>query len=201
MNPMKLIVSGALAAVVAASLTVASAQSQAPSQTSPGASQTPSTSPTTPSPSQPSTAAQSRAGAQQITVTGCIQREADYRRSTAAGRGGAAGTGLGVGNEFVLTNAAMANRPPAGATPGATAPAPTGTTGSAATAYELTGPNEGKAETMVGKRVEIMGTLKAGDPAGGPTADLPGSRDLKLPELEVSSIRETTGTCSPAAQE
>jgi hypothetical protein len=197
---MKLIVSGGLAAVVAASLTVASAQGQAPSQASPGAPQTPSTSPATPTTSQPSTAAQSRAGAQQITVTGCIQREADYRRSTAAGRGGAAGTGLGVGNEFILANASMANRP-AGATPDATAPAPTGTTGSAASAYELTGPNESKAEALVGKRVEITGTLKAAATAGGPTADVPGSRDLKLQELELSTIRETTGTCSPAAQE
>ena len=41
----------------------------------------------------------------EITVTGCIQREADYRQAQDAGKGGAAGTGVGAGNEFILSNA------------------------------------------------------------------------------------------------
>jgi len=134
-------------------------------------------------------------------VSGCIQREADYRRSTAAGRGGAVGTGAGVGNEFILANAMMSRGAGSSstATTGASSTA-TGTTGTNNTAYELTGPNEGQAATHVGKRVEITGTLKATDtaPAGGATANVPGSQDLKLRELEITSIRETTGTCTPA---
>lgn len=134
---------------------------------------------------------------QQVTVTGCIQREADYRKSTAAGRGGAVGTGVGVGNEFVLTSAMMSPAASPSAT-GAGERAATGTTGAASTAYELTGANEGQAASHVGKHVEITGTLKAmtSTSAGGPTANVPGSQDLKLRELEVSSIRESSGTCS-----
>lgn len=145
----------------------------------------------------PSTQTPRPSGGQQVTVTGCIQREADYRRSAGAGRGGAVGTGAGVGNEFILANATMGreggNAPAAGAPPSTTGTA--GTTSS--TAYELTGPNEGQAATHVGKRVEITGMLKSTDtaPAGGATANVPGSQDLKLRELEITTIRDTSGTC------
>lgn len=141
------------------------------------------------------------AAGQTVTVVGCIQSEADYRKAQNLGRGGAVGTGVGVGNEFVLIDATMAS---AGAPPAA-GPA-TGTTGTAAQAYELTGANEGKASQFVGKRAEITGTLKpaetaAGAPTGGPTAGAPprgvdvAGGDLKLRELDVTSVRETTGTC------
>ena len=139
------------------------------------------------------------AAAQQITVTGCIQREADYRKAHNQGRGGVAGTGVGAGNEFVLINASMS---PATGRAGA----PTGTAGTTA-AYELTGSNEKQASTFVGKRVEISGMLKAaeesaaGRPTGGPTAGKPpegvdiAGGDLKLRELEVTSVKEASGTC------
>jgi len=138
--------------------------------------------------------------ADQVTVTGCIQREADFRKAHDAGRGGVAGTGAGAGNEFVLTSV---SKSPSGADAGS----PTGTSGSASMAYELTGPNEGQAASYVGKRVEITGNVKAaetsagGAPTGGATAGEPPkgvdvmSKDLKLRELEVTSVREGTGTC------
>jgi hypothetical protein len=106
------------------------------------------------------------------------------------------GTGVGVANEFVLANA-MSSAATAGAPPSAA----TGTSGANSnTAYELTGPNEGRAATYVGKRVEISGVLKPTDtaPAGGATANVPGSQDLKLRELEITTVRETTGTCTPS---
>jgi hypothetical protein len=148
---------------------------------------------------------------QQMTVTGCIQREADYRRARDAGRGGVAGTGVGVGNEFVLTEASASPSSTAGARttePGS----PTGTAGSSAassTAYELTGPNERQVSAYVGRRVEITGKLKpaetdaAGRTTGGASAGKPpagvdvASKDLKLRELDVTSVRESTGTCAP----
>jgi hypothetical protein len=163
------------------------AQSQTASPPDQQAPRTSSPSTQTPAPSTQT----ARASGDQVTVTGCIQREADYRRSTGAGQGGVVGTGAGVANEFVLANAMMSQGGAAGAT---------GTAGSTSnTAYELTGPNEGRAATYVGKRVEIMGTLKPTDtaPAGGATADVPGSRDLKLRELEIASIKESTGACAP----
>jgi hypothetical protein len=160
-----------------------------------GMAQTP---PPTPSPSASATQEQ------QVTIVGCVEREADYRRAQEAGRGGAAGTGMGTGNEFVLSNAAPAT---AGA-PKSEAEAPTGTAGVSrtGTAYELTGPNEGQVGKFVGQRVEISGKLKpaeagAAGPTGGPTAGTPPSgvdvtsKDLKLRELEVTSVRATSGTC------
>jgi hypothetical protein len=82
-----------------------------------------------------------------------------------------------------------------------------GTSGTSGTAeYELSGANEKQAEQFVGRRVEIAGRLKpaeigASGPTGGPTAGAPPSgvdvisKDLKLRELEVTSVRATTGTC------
>jgi len=164
-----------------------SAQSQTNSPPDQQTPRTSSPSTQTPTPSTQTT----RAAGDQVTVTGCIQREADYRKATGAGQGGVAGTGVGSANEFVLANASMSG----GANTGTT-----GTAGSTSnTAYELTGPNEGRAATYVGKRVEIMGTLKPTEtaPAGGGTANVPGSRDLKLRELEITSIKEGTGACAP----
>ena len=152
-----------------------------------------------PQPSTPSAARPAAAADQQISVTGCVQREADYRKAQNLGRGGAVGTGLGAGDEFVLAQAS---------TSGAAGPAaPIGTAGSSA-AFELTGSNEKQASQFVGKRVEITGRLKAsavdaaGRPTGGPTAGKPpegvdiASGDLKLRELEVVSIKEASGTCA-----
>ena len=133
-------------------------------------------------PSNPPPAARATSE-QPTTVTGCIQRESDYRKANDAGRGGVAGTGVGAGNEFVLMT-------------------------TAGTAYELTGSNEGQAEKYIGKRVEISGKVKAaevsasGRPTGGPTAGAPpagvdvASKDLQLSEIEVSTVKEATGTCS-----
>jgi hypothetical protein len=154
----------------------------------------------------PRTSAQSAttasAGAQEMTIVGCVQREADYRKAHDSGRGGVAGTGAGVGNEFVLINA---SRNDAG-----TAGRPTGTAGTAEAggmAYELTGPSEGQLASYVGRRVELKGKIKAGEvdasnrPTGGATAGRPPSgvdvtsKDLKLREFEVSSVREASGTC------
>jgi len=68
-----------------------------------------------------------------VTLTGCIQKEADYRKTHDLGKGGTLGTGAGRSDEYVLINAER----------GATA-APNidcsfqGSTG----AYELTGKRE-----------------------------------------------------------
>jgi hypothetical protein len=147
------------------------------------------------------TSSVAQAPAENVVVTGCIHGEEEYRRAIDAGRGGAAGTGVGAANEFVIVDASTAGR---AATPGA----PTGTGGAAGRgAYELTGPNEGQAKQYVGRRVEISGTLKAADvdasgrPTGGATAGKPPegidvtAKDLKLRELEVVSIRPASGTC------
>jgi hypothetical protein len=154
------------------------------------------------SPPRPTTQAPQQSGAgQTVTVVGCVQREEDYRKANNLGRGGAAGSGVGAGNEFVLANAMMSSAAGGAAAPGA----PTGT-GGTNTAYEVTGPNEGQLARHVGNRVEITGMLKpaeagAAGPTGGPTAGAPPrgvdvtSEDLKLRELEVTSVKTASGTC------
>ncbi len=151
----------------------------------------------TPSPTQvqrPAPASGSTATGDQVTVAGCVMRESDWRKTHDEGKGGIAGTGVGAGNEFVLTNAMMTTGGPASGS-------------SSAAAFELTGPEEGKAQQFIGRRVEIAGKVKVAEvttagPTGGPTAGQPprgvdiASKDLKLRELEVASIKAaTTGTC------
>jgi hypothetical protein len=132
-------------------------------------------------------------GDQKITVTGCVQREADYRKAQDKGRGGVAGTGVGAGDEFVLTNASASGEANSAA--------------GAGVAYELTGANEKLAAGHVGHRVEISGTLKAaamgaGGPTGGATAGAPprgvdvASKDLRLRELEVATVKMLSADCA-----
>ena len=134
-------------------------------------------------------------GDQAVTVSGCVQREADYRRAADKGKGGVAGTGLGVENEYVVTNLSMTggDSKMSGIT--------------ASTAYELTGANEKLAGPHVGHRVEIAGVLKAADvgpagkPTGGATAGRPprgvdvASKDLQLRELEVTTVKMISAKC------
>lgn len=158
-------------------------------------------------PAQPQAQTQAtaqRAGDREVTITGCVTREADYRKMKDEGRGGVAGTGVGAGNEYVLTQASAASTGEATAEP-----SPTGTTGGTM-AYELTGPSEGQLSQYVGRRVQITGKLKAaetdaaGRPTGGATAGQPPSgvdvtsKDMKLREFEVTSVKEATGTCTPS---
>ena len=140
--------------------------------------------------------AQPKEGARQVTVTGCVQREADYRKAHDKGLGGLVGTGVGAENEFVLTNAMTSPAADKAAT----------TTGGAA--YELTGANEKLVAGHVGHRVEITGMLKAaevgaGGATGGDTAGKPPkgvdvvSKDLRLRELEVSTVKMISADCKP----
>src|SRR6187549_3903265 len=93
------------------------------------------------------------AAADQVTITGCVVSESDYRKAHNEGKGGVVGTGVGAGNEFILADASTGRAAAGGAT---------GTSGtSSATAYELTGPGEGQLSRYVGHRVELTGKFKA----------------------------------------
>jgi hypothetical protein len=193
-------VAGACAAAIVMANVIALAQGQSQSQPQPQSPQTQSPRPQSPAPGAAG-GSQQGTGTQQVTVSGCIQRESDYRRAQDKGRGGVVGTGVGAGNEFVLINASTSS---GAAQAGSTADA-RGTSGSTV-AYELTGKNEADAMQYVGRRVEVSGMLKAADTTaggratGGPTAavDVVGG-DLRLRELEVTSIRAAaSGTCPSA---
>ena len=211
------------AAILAFSLAAyADTTGQSPSQPAGQSSSQPTAQQPADRPAQPSTSAAQSTAAEQVTVTGCVQREADYRKAQGAGQGGAANTGVGAGNEFVLINASTSTSTASTSTPSSTAgtagtagtapsapgtapgaPSTAGspsTSGGAGTAFELSGPGEGQLEQHVGKRVEISGKLKAAKGVR-PSAD-PMGKDLNLRELEVTSVKESTGSCpaSPAGR-
>lgn len=120
---------------------------------------------------------------QQITLVGCVQSEADYRSANASGRGGAMGSGLGVGNEFVLINASIA--PASGSQtamsgsptqPGSTASGTaTGTSGTA-TPPPATGTAAGTTGTTP-SHTEHSGMAMA---SGGTAYSLTGDREREL---------------------
>jgi hypothetical protein len=175
---------------------------QAPQSASPSTqSPTPSaSSPSTPSGQQSKTQA-SRQPKASVTLVGCVMRETDYRKANDSGKGGPVGTGLGRGNEFVLTNATKT-------TAGATSPSSTADCGTAAAgeAYELGGSREKDLASYVGRRVEITGTLKEAKtetaPAGEtkPTGGFdPLKQDLKLFEVDIVSFRPVASQSDAAS--
>ena len=192
----RLFVGGACLAGVLTLSTVALSQNPPPTQppAQPPATQPPATRPPDSAAAQ-RPAQETKAPAQDVTIVGCVQKEADYRQARNLGKGGAVGTGVGARDEFVLINASSSRIP-------TTEPAPKGTTGAVAGTeeFEATGKNEGQLGSFVGKRVEITATLKAAETkgtgtTGGLTESVPGSRDLKLREAEIVSVRAAAGTC------
>jgi hypothetical protein len=89
----------------------------------------------------------------EVTVIGCVEMERDYRARKESGRGGVLGSGVGVGNEFVLSNA----KPVQGRNRQAV-----GTSGAPGTDYELTGKLERDFLRHVGRQVEVIGTIDKG---------------------------------------
>ena len=79
--------------------------------------------------------------ARDVRIVGCVQWEKDYRKERNVGRGGALGTGLGVGNEFVL---AMVK--PEGSRK--------------ATAYSITGDREKELGRRIGQQIEVIGVIE-----------------------------------------
>jgi hypothetical protein len=158
--------------------------------------------------------------ATQVTVTGCIARESEHTNA----RGGALGTGIGAGNEFVLANAmtgrsgATSSAQIAGGVSGSTstgsAAGAIGTSGTTAgtagttttartaangTAYGLTGNRESELALYVGKRVEIAdASANVGVNAGGATTQAGASAQTPatpMQQLTIVSFRPVEGNC------
>ena len=145
----------------------------------------------------------SKAEAMPVTLVGCLQREADYRKAHDLGRGGALNTGLGSGDEFVLVNASAVER---GAAPANIDCSST----SSGDAYELTGPREDELKPLVGHVLQITGTREkaeveqavgtSGTTEAKPTGGFdPLKRDLRLFEVNVTSFSEVPPASAPAA--
>ena len=115
--------------------------------------------------------AQSKDTAKEIRITGCVQWEKDYRSERNEGHGGALGTGIGVGNEFVLTMVK-----------------PEG--GRKATAYSITGDREKELGRRLGQQVQVIGLVEdEGKPDGGRFGD--------LPRIKMTAWVPVKDSCSP----
>jgi hypothetical protein len=177
----KYVLSGACAVVLAGA--VASAQSTTSGQQQP--------------PSQPQP--QSMQHEMTTTVEGCVYREQDI-----PGRAPNVAERAGVLEDYILVASTDASAT-AGATgtSGSSAAGTAGTAGSATAAkmYKLEHADDSKLSALVGKRVRVTGKadMEHGDKAATGAAQTdrtPGNPDkIELPEFEVTSITETTGTC------
>jgi hypothetical protein len=164
--------------------TVSLVAQQPPSAQSPTPSQPPSTAPpaTTPSSSAqpaPSTAA----GADKITVTGCLRpapQEAAKPEGTAGAQGGAAGS-----EKFVLTNV----------TPAADAAAPSTT--SPAKTYRLVA-NDDALTPHAGKKIEVTGTVveQAGAAGQASASSSSPASAANAPKLTVESGKILAPSCA-----
>jgi len=109
----------------------------------------------------------------EVTLIGCVELERDYRARKESGRGGVLGSGVGVGNEFVLSMAKPVGR------------RGQPTTGGPGTDYNISGKLEKDFLRYVGRQVEVIGVIeKAGNP---------------MPEINVS-LWHPVGDYCPAAK-
>jgi hypothetical protein len=152
----------AAACFAAVALTVsAAAQTTAPAgQTQPGS----------------TTATPAAAGA--VTLEGCLARE-----DAVPGREPNIIERRGIMEDYILTSSKIVK----GSAPAAQADRPTGTSGATAN-YHVKGLDDDKLKVLVGKRVQVEGTLSDLDK---PT---PGSTDL--PDIDATTIRQVSGDCA-----
>jgi hypothetical protein len=142
---------------------------------------------------------------QQMTLVGCIQREAEYRQAAGGGKGGTMGTGVGVGNEFVLVNASPSSgsqtsisesagtstpASPTGAT--STTPAAPGTAGTTGTTSATATPSPSSpSSTASSPSAGASSGMSVG--SGGKAYALTGNREKDL-EQHVGKRVEIVGT-------
>jgi hypothetical protein len=105
-----------------------------------------------------------RSSSEVLTLIGCVEPEADYRKRVNDGKGGALGTGIGVENEYVLTDVRSAEA--------AAANAEVGTSGTAAV-YGITGRLEKELKQSVGRQIEVVGFVENAAARGSEVTDLP----------------------------
>ena len=145
---------------------------------------------TTPAP-QSGSQAQNRGQAQTV-FTGCVYNEKDV-----PGRAPNVAERAGIAEDYILAEIKPASSADA---------RPTGTAGtaSAASMYKLEFVDDAKLKALVGKRVEVTGRIdaEAGDskrpaataPQTSTTDKVIGRDRVDLPEFEVTSIKEVSGT-------
>lgn len=137
------------------------------------------------------------------TLTGCVYRERDV-----PGRTPNVAEQAGVMEDYILAEVeATGSESSMTGTPGAT-----GTSGTheqhANKMFKLEQIADERLRAMVGKRVEVSGRIDADDAGGAagtsgsatqkPDTNIGSPDDVELPEFEVTSIREVSGSCPPS---
>ena len=123
-----------------------------------------------------------------VTVEGCLMREADVpgRKPNIVER-------QNIMEDYILTSTKIVKGSAAGAQ--SRPDQPTGTAGAAAAAsqrmYQVKGIDDARLKPLLGKRVEIEGTLQDLDKPATPS---PAEEDLA--DLQASTVREVPGSCS-----
>ena len=165
-------------AIACGGMLASAQQGQRPSSPTPS-----SPSPTTSTPSRQTSSASS-------TFVGCL-----YAESQIPGRAPNVAERAGVAEDFILANATMSGATTPGATPGA---AGTSGTTRAAGMYKVEDISSDRLKPLVGKRVEVMGSVdpEGSAPAGAasPNRSLGGDA-VSLAEIKATSIKEVAGTC------
>jgi hypothetical protein len=146
---------------------------------------------------------------QSITVSGCVLQESSVLKRGAIA---SATMGAGGGDEYVLTQATLKNSSSAMEKPEAEAAAqpnePVGTSGtenSFGKVYRLSGDKENDLKNYVGQRVDIVGMFKHEEDAKTEsgavgTSGHPGELTAaNTPEITISSVTPSTGSCSAPA--
>ena len=137
----------------------------------------------------------------EVTVTGCVMREIDYRTLHDAGHGGVPGSGVGVGDGFVLASAAPSMNTERGRRGGGRADRvagrPAGESGRAAAgrSYTLAGPLVQNLAGDVGRLVQVVGTV---DTSGRADAATTGAAE-DLPNITIA-VWHPLGDVCPASR-
>ena len=145
--------------------------------------------PNTQQPQTPTPAATQPGTTPRVTVEGCLMREADVpgRKPNIVER-------QNIMEDYILTSTKLVKGSAAGAQ--SRPDQPTGTAGTTATGasqrmYQVKGIDDARLKPLLGKRVEIEGSLQDLDKPATPS---PGEEDLA--DLQASTIREVPGSCS-----
>jgi hypothetical protein len=157
---------------------------------------------TTSPPTSSQTRSSSQSAANQVTVTGCIQRATATPGATGT-TGSTSTSSSSSGSNYILTNATPAGS--GSSSSSATSPSTAGTSGSGAmhATYRLDA-DDSKLSAHVGHKVEITGTLESASsssssssPSTSPsTSSSSSASSMSGPQLKVESVRMIASSCS-----
>ena len=119
-----------------------------------------------------------------MTLVGCL-----YREDSIPGRSPNLAEKAGINRDYILADAAVP--PSATATPGQAGPTAGLTSGRMFKVMKI---GEDQLKTLVGKRVEVMGSIKPDNDARPEDR----ANNQNLPNLDATSIREVAGAMCPS---